>query len=266
MRKFGTLLPALLSVLLLLPAGCATPAQSRGVTEMIIGTGSNYNPYCYLNEKNELTGFEKAVLDELDRRLPDYSFTYQIFDFANILLSLEAGKIDVAAHQFEFNLERNEKFLYGTEGYTTYELYLVVREDDDSISSFEDLAGKKIISTSTTNNSYYITNKWNEEHGRPFEIIFATTTPLMIEDLENGVGDAFVSVERNVPRYREEYDAKIKVVGEPVSNSHAYYIFNKKTGSGLQKVFDDALAELKADGTLAKLSVEWLGVDYTPKD
>ena len=246
-------------------AGCANSTQ-KGVTEVIVGTGSSYNPYCFLNEKNELTGFEKAVLDEIDARLPDYSLTYQIFDFANILLSLESGKIDLAAHQFEFNTERNEKYLYGTEGYTTYELYLVVREEEDSIQSFEDLKGKKLISTSTTNNAYYIANKWNEENGKPFEIIFSNSTPLMIEDLENGVGDAFISVERNVPRYQEEYDAKIKTTGEPVSDSQTFYLFNKQTGSELQKVFDKTLADLKADGTLSKLSVEWLGADYTPQD
>lgn len=263
--KVNTLLRYTLLALLTLVLA-ASPLFALAETEVIIGTGNSYNPYCYLDENNQLTGFEKAVLDEIDARLPDYKFTYQALDFDNILLSLESGKIDVAAHQFEYNIERDQKYLYGTVGYTTYALYLVTREDDDSIKSFEDLKGKKLISTSTTNNAYYIANKWNEEHGKPFEIVFSATTPLLIEDLENGVGDAFISVARQIPKYKEEYNAKIKLVGDPVSNSNTYYLFNKQTGQELQKVFDQALTDLKADGTLSKLSVQWLGDDYVPKD
>ncbi|MDR1837690.1 MAG: transporter substrate-binding domain-containing protein, partial [Treponema sp.] len=95
-RVFFALLAAVLALAIF--AGCKS-GKKDGVTEVIIGTGSDYHPYCYLDEKNELTGFEKAVLDEIDRRLPEYKFTYRIFNFANILLSLETGAIDIAAHQ-----------------------------------------------------------------------------------------------------------------------------------------------------------------------
>jgi len=250
-------------------SGCGSSGTSTGdteATEVIVGTGSNYNPYCYLDENNQLTGFEKAVLDEIDARLPQYTLTYQIFDFSNILLSLEAGKIDVGAHQYEFNIERNEKYLYGDEGYTTYEQYLVVREDDDSISSFEDLAGKVLVNSNNSNNSFYVSNKWNEEHGNPFTIIFRSETPLMIEAIEDGTADAMISIERNVERYKEEYNAKLKISGPPVSNSNAYHIYNKQTGAELKAAFDGALRSMKEDGTLVKLSEEWLGGDYTPKD
>ena len=255
-----------IALVALVAALVLAPVSAFAETEVIVGTGNAYNPYCYLDENNNLTGFEVALLGEIDARLPDYKLTIQALDFDNILLSLESGKIDVAAHQFEYNIERDQKYLYGTVGYTTYALYLVTREDDNSIKSFEDLKGKKLISTSTTNNAYYIANKWNTEHGNPFEIIFSSTTPLLLEDLENGVGDAFISVARNIPRYQQEYGAKIKTVGEPVSNSNTYYLFNKQNGAELQKVFDQALTEIKADGTLKKLSIEWLGEDYTPKD
>ena len=260
-RVFFALLAAVLALAIF--AGCKG-GKKDGVTEVIIGTGSDYHPYCYLDEKNELTGFEKAVLDEIDRRLPEYKFTYRIFNFANILLSLETGAIDIAAHQFEFNIERNEKYLYGSEGYTTYDLYLVVRENDNSIKTFADLKGKKLISTSNASNIYYVSNKWNTENGNIFEIIFAASTPIMIEDLENGRGDAIVQLARSVTRYKEEYGAKIKIVGNPVSDSQAYYLYNKKTGAKLKEAVDKVLAELKADGTLAALSIKWLGADYTP--
>ncbi|MDR2177453.1 MAG: transporter substrate-binding domain-containing protein, partial [Treponema sp.] len=234
--------------------------------EIIIGAGSAYNPYWFLDENNQLTGFEKAVLDEIDARHPEFTLTYQIYDFANILLSLESGKIDVAVHQYEYNIERDQKYLYGKTGYTTFPLYLAIREDDADIQGFEDLKGKTVVLTGTTNNSYYVTNKWNEEHGKPFNIIFEATTALALEDIASGRADAMTSMIRNIESYKTEYQAKIKASGSPVANSNTYYLFNKQTGEELRQIFDAALQELKDDGTLVKLSHKWLGGDYIVKD
>jgi L-cystine transport system substrate-binding protein len=246
-------------------AGGAKEKESRP-REIIIGAGSAYNPYWFLDENNQLTGFEKAVLDEIDARHPEFTLSYQIYDFANILLSLESGKIDVAVHQYEYNIERDQKYLYGKVGYTTFPLYLAVRENDNSINGFKDLKGKTVVSTSTTNNSYYTVNRWNEDNGNPFTIIFEATTALALEDIAAGRADAMVSMIRNIENYKKEYQAKIKAVGTPVANSNTYYLFNKQTGEELRQIFDAALQELKNDGTLVKLSHQWLGGDFIVKD
>ncbi|MDR2178124.1 MAG: transporter substrate-binding domain-containing protein [Treponema sp.] len=246
-------------------AGGAKEKENRP-REIIIGAGSAYNPYWFLDENNQLTGFEKAVLDEIDARHPEFTLTYQIYDFANILLSLESGKIDVAVHQYEYNIERDQKYLYGKTGYTTFPLYLAIREDDADIQGFEDLAGKTVVLTGTTSNSYYVTNKWNEDHGRPFNLIFEATTALALEDIASGRADALVSMIRNIESYKTEYQAKIKASLNPVANSNTYYLFNKQTGEELRQIFDAALQELKDDGTLVKLSLQWLGGDYIVKD
>jgi L-cystine transport system substrate-binding protein len=252
------------AIVLTFATSCRKQGKEGGVQEIIIGTGSAYNPYCFLDKNGELTGFEKAVLDEVNKLLPQYKFTYKIFDFANVLLSLESGSIDIGAHQFEFNTERAAKYLYGKEGYTTYNLNLVVREDNNSIKSFEDLKGKVLVSTSTTNNSYYIANKWNTDHGNIYKIAFADSDPLMLEGIESGIYDAFVLLKRRVPNYIEQYKAKIKAVGDPVSSSDAYYIYNKHNGQQLRKDIDEALVKLKENGTLSRLSVEWIGEDVVP--
>jgi len=262
-KKITTVILAF-AFILAFTVGCRKGKDSD-VKEIIIGTGSAYNPYCFLDEKGELTGFEKAVLDEVNKLLPQYKFTYKIYDFANILLSLESGSIDIGAHQFEFNTERAAKYLYGNEGYTKYDLYLIVREDNNSIHTFEDLKGKKLYAGNPTGNAYYKANKWNNEHGKPFEIVFADSTPLMLEGIENGSIDAFIMIARTVPKYIEQYKVKIKAAGNtPVSYSDAYHIYNKQNGQQLKKDIDEVLVKLKENGTLSKLSIEWLGEDVVP--
>ncbi|WP_062326674.1 transporter substrate-binding domain-containing protein [Treponema endosymbiont of Eucomonympha sp.] len=233
--------------------------------EIVVGAGSAYRPYWYLDEHNKLTGFEKALLDEIDARHPEFTLRYQIMDFPNILLSLEADKIDVAAHQYEFNTERAQKYLYGAEGYTTFPLHLGVRDTDLSINSFADLKGKTAVCVGTTNNAYYITNKWNEEHGRPFKIIFEATAALACEAIASGKADAMVAMIRNLENWNREYNAHLRVVEPAVYSSDAAYLFNKQKGAELRDTFDAALRELKDDGTLKKLSLKWLGGDFTAK-
>ncbi|WP_062429565.1 transporter substrate-binding domain-containing protein, partial [Treponema endosymbiont of Eucomonympha sp.] len=222
-------------------------------------------PCRYLDENNKLTGFEKAVFDEIDARHPEFTIRYQVLDFPNLLLSLEAGKIDVAAHQFEYNPERAQKYLFGAVGYTTFPLHLGVREDNFSVNSFADLKGKTVVMVTTTANAYYVANKWNEEHGRPFKFIFESTVTLMCEAIASGRADATVWTSRELENWNKEYNARLRVVQPQVYDSDAYYIFNKRTGAELQKTFDATLQELKDDGTLKRLSLEWLGGDFTAK-
>ncbi len=245
-------------------AGSAKTGKGKP-REIVVGAGSASKPYWYLDERNKLTGFEKAVFDEIDARRPEFTIRYQVQDFSNLLLSLEAGKVDVAAYQLEYNPERAKKYLYGTVGYTTFPLHLGVREDDFSIRSFADLKGKTVVLTGTASNDYYVTNKWNEEHGRPFKIAFESTSALACEAIASGRADATVWLARDIERWNKEYDAHLRVVQPSVYDSDAYYIFNKRTGAELRDTFDAALKELKDDGTLKRLSLEWLGGDFTAK-
>jgi L-cystine transport system substrate-binding protein len=271
-KKTVSLWLAALMLALTLSA-CGNSSQQQGgessadkPTEVIIGMGADFSPLSFYNEKKELDGFEKDLLDEIDARLPQYTFSYKTFDFTNILLALESGKIDAAVHLFEYNIERAAKFLYGTEGYTHFDLYLIVRDTNDSITTLEDLKGKKLLVQNNAGNSYYVSNKWNEEHGKPFEIIFEPTTPLTIEDLETGVADAALFSKIEYDGWIREYDAKIKIVGGVVNESETFILFNKETGTEFQKAFDGALKEIKENGSwLSDRSVKWLQNDISVK-
>lgn len=112
MKKSFTkiLIAGLIAVTMASPAFSAKKKDAKQkVKTIIIGTGTAYNPYCYLDADGKLVGYEKDVLDEIDKLLPQYQFKYETFDFSNILLALSAGKIDIGAHQFEESEERRKK-------------------------------------------------------------------------------------------------------------------------------------------------------------
>lgn len=240
------------------------------VTKVIVGTGNAYEPYCYLDDEGNLTGYEYEVLKAVDELLPQYEFTYQTSDFANVLISLDAGKIDIAAHQYEWNEERDSKYLFGKEAYTTYVTYITVVNDRDDIKSLDDLQGKTVKS-STGSNATYILQSYNEEHtDNPIIIDFVdnSTDEETVTGLLNGVWDATISTKRDVAKLNENYADKedtLKVVGDPVQSSSTYFIFDKKN-TELQETVDGAVKELRESGKLSEISIGVIGGDYTESE
>ncbi|QXE03262.1 transporter substrate-binding domain-containing protein [Terribacillus sp. DMT04] len=261
---------AVLMTLLLSACGSADNAEEASAAnndhdakELVIGTGNAYQPFVYLDENGKLTGYEKAVLDEVDNLLPQYKFKYESFEFKNVLPALDANKVDLAAHQYEINEERQEKYLFGTVGYTDYTSYVVV--DGDSKNDFQtldDLAGKK-VHTSAGSNFAYLLEQYNKEHNNKIEIIYGDGgNELLINNLQNGTVDATLLTKYDIDKLNKQFNANLITSGEPVNVSKTYYLY-QKDNTKLQKEIDGALQELIDNGKLAELSEEYLGGDFT---
>ena len=237
------------------------------VRKVVVGSGNGYKPYAYLDENGNAVGYEYDVLHEIDELLPQYEFEYKVSDFDNIILSLDAGKIDLAAHQYEYTDERAKKYLFSGESYTTYVTYITVLGDVNDINSLSDLKGKKIEGGGNTSATSQILTKWNEEH--PDEAVEIVNHPGQtseegIAQLRSGAVAATVSTKRDTERRNEIAGDKnfSKAVGEPINNSKTYYLY-RKDDVELQQAVDGALKTLKENGKLAELSQKWLGGDFT---
>jgi len=258
----------ILSVAALAGCGKKEAASESKVKKIVVGTGNSYEPYCYLDDKGNLAGYEYEVLKAVDDLLPQYEFEYKTSDFANVLISLDAGKIDLAAHQYEWNKERDEKYLFGKEPYTTYVTYITVAENHPDIKFLDDLQGKKVKSSAGSNTSY-ILETYNKDHkDNPIKIEYVnnSTDEETITGLLNGVWDATVMTKRDADKLNKNYGkTALKVTGDPVQTSSTYFVFSKKD-TELQGAVDGALKQLKKDGKLKQLSIDVIGGDYTESE
>ena len=253
-------------------SGCAGDGGSEETEAktIIVGTGHAYEPYCYLDKDGNLTGYEYEVLKAVDELLPQYTFEYQTFDFPNVLMALESGKVDIGAHQYEVNEERQKKYLFGTESYTTYTTYLTVSTDNQDVHGLDDLQGKR-VSVSTGSNSAYLLEKYNEQHAdHPIELAY--TKSLSDEEtykgLQSGAWVAVIKTKRDAGKLNKEFgNGKdiVKQVGEPLATSRTYFVFRKDEDE-LQAAVDGAIKQLKESGRLAEISRDVLGDDYTEKE
>jgi len=246
----------------------STKTDSSTVTpkKIIIGTGNAFKPYCYLDDKGNPIGYEYEVLTEVNKRLPQYKFEFQTMEFKNILLSLGDGKVDIGAHQFEKNPDREQKYLFSKESYTTFILRIAVKKDRTDINSLKDLEGKT-VELSEGSNDAYIVEKYNKENGNKIKLVYrgASDPVATIKNIEDGRIDAFISIKRIVDSYNQVYGDKLKTVGDPIASSSTYYIFRKQD-TQLQADIDKTIKAMTDDGTLSKISIKVLGGDYTTSD
>ena len=253
-------------------AGCGLNSSSNttsntNVKKIIVGTGNSYKPYCYLDENNNPAGFDVELLKEVNKRLPQYEFEFQTSEFKNVLISLDAKKIDIAAHEYEKNPEREAKYLYGKEGYVDYSLKIAVKKGRTDIKTLDDLKGKS-ITVSQGSNSAYIVEQYNKKNNNAINIVYgASDDAVQYNDVATGRVDAILLTKSDLNLRNKAYGDKLEFPKDsPVVNvSYAYFIFDKDN-TQLQEDVDDALKSMKEDGTIAKLSKEILGDDYTKSE
>ncbi len=255
---------ALLFALALAAVAVAAPAevaekdllariQERG--SLIIATEGNWSPWTYHDENDVLTGFDieiGALIAEALGVKPVYMETA----WDAILAGVDSGRFDIACNGVGYTEERAQKYDFSTP-YVYTESVLVVRSDNDSIHSFDDLKGRK---TSNSPNSTYA--QLAEEKGA--EVIYVDTLGETLEMVRQGRVEATINAKGSIEDYLSEHpDAKIKIVlsapGEPV----CYPLRKGADSASLLDAINGFLEKAREDGTLAALSVKYFGVDLT---
>ncbi|MDR3344179.1 MAG: transporter substrate-binding domain-containing protein [Oscillospiraceae bacterium] len=252
MKKIIALLLTL-SALFLVFSACGKTEDAAGVKTIVVGTSNDYPPYCYLDANGDLAGFEKELLDAVDAQLPQYKFTYELFDFKNLLTALDTGRIAIAAHQYGTNPEREEKYLFGTVGYFQTADYIVVKPDTENVAALDDLAGK-IVSVAPACNWALLLESYNKAHPQnPIQIQYYESTPqILSSNLQNGVIDATIMTIADVQLMNTMLGTQFKTVGEPLSTTETFHIYRKDEAE-LRQDIDEVLQRLKADGTIDRL-------------
>ncbi|MEO3946244.1 transporter substrate-binding domain-containing protein [Gorillibacterium sp. CAU 1737] len=277
--KKKTWISSTLLALVLVTAGCSStsgsstdgsssPAASAAsgssdIKKIIVGTGTGFPKVAFLDESGKLTGYDVELVREIDKRLPEYEFELQTMDFSNLLLSLETKKIDFVAHEMEKNPEREQKYLFNKEPYAHWRNKIVVAKDNNAIQSLDDLAGKKVL-TSATSAQAQILENYNKEHDKKIEIVYQSGTANdVVTQITSGRVDATLAADFTLSLIDPQ--SKLKTTGDSLSEADILFVFRKGDADSqkLADAIDGAIKAIKEDGTLSRLSKEWLGDDFT---
>ena len=85
---------------------------------------------------------------------------------------------------------------------------------------------------------------------------------IALDEIAQGKADATLHDRLTVGYFTKQRGELVELVGEPVTTTPVYFVFRKES-EDLKNRVNKALSEMKADGTLTKISEKWFGSDFT---
>lgn len=228
--------------------------QERGT--MIVGLEGDWAPWSYVDENDELTGYDvevaKAIADKLGVEI-------QIVpgEWDGLFAGMDAGRYDMVVNGVEVTEERADKYDFSTP-YAYIRTALIVKGDNDSIKTFEDLKGKK---TANSIASTYM--NLAESYGATCYGVSTLDETLTM--VLQGRVDATLNAIVSFTDYMAQHpDSNLKVVATTEDASNVAIPMRKcdETAS-LREAVNKAIDELREDGTLSELSTRFFGEDIS---
>ncbi|WP_019555061.1 transporter substrate-binding domain-containing protein [Propionispira raffinosivorans] len=270
---------SLLLVGIILAAGCGSDqAASSGNKDgsarkkIVVATGGQPKPFSYVNENNEITGYDIETVKAIFEKLPQYELSFEKTEFPSIFAGLDSDRYQIGANNFAMNKERKEKYIYSKPIFKN-QYVIAVAADNKSINSFKDLQGKTTEVSAGTNYTTALEN-YNKEHTSQTVLLNYTEADLLpiLQNVESGKYDFQLIDAAMLENYIKDYGLKLKTISLTAEESdligapYSYLLISKgKDGEQLEKDINQALAEVIADGTITKISQKYFHNDYAPK-
>ena len=234
-----------------------------------VATDANWPPQSFINDNNEMDGFDVDVAREIAKRLGvEIEFITPSWDV--IVAGNWNRRWDLHVGSMTPTKVRAEKLAFPAVYY--YTPAAVAVHQDSRISDLSALSGKQIGTGIATTFELYLQQDLSiDAIGAPeFEyqihnpiIKSYETSAIALDDLRLGDGVRLDAVVSSLPVFLEaiENGYPIKVVGEPIF----YEPLSVTIDLGDQELHDKLngiITFMRKDGTLSKISKKWYGVDY----
>ena len=228
--------------------------QERGT--IIIGLEGDWAPWSFVDENDQLMGFDAEVARAIAAKL---GVEAEIIpgEWDGLFAGMDAGRYDIVVNGVEVTPERTEKYDFA-DPYAYIRTALIVRGDNETIKTFEDLKGKK---TANSIASTYM--NLAEDYGATcygVDTLDETLTMVL-----QGRVDATLNAIVSYTDYMAQHpDANLKVVATTEDASNVAIPMRKgaETASLLEAI-NKAIAELHEEGVISELSVKYFGEDIS---
>ena len=226
--------------------------MEKGV--MTVGTEGTYQPFTYHDENDELTGYDVEVAKAIGEKM-GVEVEFSEITWEGLLASLDNGTVDLVLNQVGVTDEREEKYDF-TDPYLYSYIALITTGDNTEIDSWESARGKK-TSLNVSSNYAAIAEEYemditaSETFSKDIELLTAGRTDCVINNTI-AFNDYLVQ--------KPEVDIKIVDVQE---DADTVAIPIPKGNEDLVDAVNKAIKELQDDGTLTKLSEQFLGKDFS---
>ncbi|MFC3073753.1 transporter substrate-binding domain-containing protein [Shinella pollutisoli] len=238
---------------------------------MVVATNSGWPPQSYLDDNNEMVGFDIDVSREIAKRL-GVEVSFETPDWATLTGGRWQGRYDVGVGSVTPTKARAQVIDFA--GIYYYSPYVYVVHKDSAATSVADLSGKVIgVETATTSEDFINRRLEIDAPGlppieyklEPGEVRTFADSMLPFDDLRLGDGvrlDAVIAPEQTaLNAIKNGYPLKV-LEGEYAFREPLVVIAEKVDPEWTAKI-GGIIEEMKKDGTLAALTTKWYGKDYS---
>lgn len=272
MKKIKTSFVLVLGLLIIVPS-CTkkniSMASTDSAKKIYVAHSQSYVPYAFVNENNESDGFEVSLWKKIDELLPQYEVEFVPTSSEDLLVGVETGKYNVGIKGIWSTEQRRQKYLFPKNYLGASVIGLTFRKENaDKIHDLESFArfSGKLVPISPQSAQYSIITEFNTSHSDaqikliPSEVFdIPESYPWVLEGRYDGFFDLQVAYKRNIEdekgAYHKYADKLSYIVYEAIPT---WPLFNKNE-TQLASDYDEAISKIVADGTYAKLSVQYFG-------
>ncbi|MDE7324857.1 MAG: transporter substrate-binding domain-containing protein [Lachnospiraceae bacterium] len=263
-KRIVTMLMAVLLIILCIPAGCGKKEESdqdllariKEKGEIVIAMEGTWAPWTYHDENDKLVGFDTEVGEAIAEIL-GVKAVFVEGEWDGLLAGLEVGRYDLMINGVEITDDRSEKYDF-TDAYAYIRTALIVKSDNNEITTFEDLKGK---TTANSINSTYM--YLAEDYGAT--VLGVDTLDQTLDMVLSGRADATLNAELSFDDYMKVHpDVALKVAALTEEASLVAIPVRKgEDGQTLREAVNNAIKELRGNGKLAEISEKYFGKDIT---
>lgn len=253
LRHTGALLAGLLMVAAAQAADLLDDVKQRG--ELRVAVEGTYPPFNFKDEQGKLTGFDVEIAEAIAAKL-GVKASFAPTEWSAILAGLQAGKYDVIVNQVAATDKRRETFDFSAP-YVWSQAQLIVRNNEArAMATRADLAGKS-IGVGQGSNYADLAKGISGANVKVYP-----GAPEYLQDLATGRIDAAINDSLLIPYLASKTRLPVKA-GVALGDAQANAIPFRKGNPKFKAAIDKALADMKADGSFAKISQKWFGRDVS---
>ena len=240
----------LLTLAVLLIVGCDNGPSSK---TYLVATDTTLVPMSFMSVGNDIIGFEPDLIRALAKEA-GINIRLINIEWAGLFGGLITKKFDMVISSVTVLEERKTRMSF-SEPYLKSGLALVVRRNQEDISSFEDAKKNNfLIGAQIGTTAYFFLEKDPAIRKKGYQMYGHA-----VADLINGEIDAVLGESTGTLFYKNKHKPlfeKIKMVGEIMTNEH-YAIVLRKEDTVLLTQVNSALQKILKDGTVVRLHKKW---------
>jgi ABC-type amino acid transport substrate-binding protein len=218
--------------------------------QLLVGTDTPFPPF-EIGQPPDITGYDIEVVNAVAERV-GLQVTYQDTSFDTIFRDLAQGKFDMVVAATTITPEREQKVDFSDPYYAADQALAVAPGSD--IRTVEDLAGATVGAQDGTTGEAYANDETDASDVRPFP-----EGPDAINALKAGQVDATI-IDQPVAQDALEKEGGIEIP-TIIPTGELYGLPFRQDGDALRERVNEALTEMKEDGTLNELYRKYFKID-----